>query len=75
VTVGRRTVARVALVTAQPVARASLGQRAGHFFSRWPTIALIALLLACSLQLAVLRHRATRRRRRGAGRRQGTEAA
>jgi D-alanyl-D-alanine carboxypeptidase (penicillin-binding protein 5/6) len=64
VRVAGRVVARVPLVTAGAVAAASLSQRASHFFSRPLTIALAVLLVACSLQLALMRRQAVRRRRR-----------
>jgi ABC-type transport system involved in cytochrome bd biosynthesis fused ATPase/permease subunit len=75
VRVGARVRARVPVVTAAAVPAASLTQRATSFFRRPLTLALAALLVACSLQLAVLRHRASRRRRRRSEHRRRTEAA
>jgi hypothetical protein len=67
-----RTVARVALVTGAAVPEATLTQRLSDFFGSTSSIVLIVALLACSLQLVLLRRRAIRRRRGPAG---GTEIA
>jgi serine-type D-Ala-D-Ala carboxypeptidase (penicillin-binding protein 5/6) len=64
VRVAGRVVARVPLLTTRAVTEASLSQRASHFVSRPLTIALAAVLAACSLQLALMRRQAVRRRRR-----------
>jgi D-alanyl-D-alanine carboxypeptidase (penicillin-binding protein 5/6) len=58
-----RVVARVPLVTAQALTRATLGERLGDYFSRPLTLALLAALVGCSLLLVLLRRRATGRRR------------
>lgn len=57
-----RTVARIRLVTARAVAKPTLGQRLRHYATGTVTIALLAGLLACSLLLAILQRRVTRRR-------------
>jgi D-alanyl-D-alanine carboxypeptidase (penicillin-binding protein 5/6) len=72
---GGAVVAQVPLVTAHAVSEATLGQRLGDYFSRPVTLALLAGLLACSLLLAILRRRATRRRQERVERRTGTEVA
>ena len=64
VRVAGHVVARVPLVTARPVAQATLSQRASHFMSRPLTIALVVVLLVGSLQLALMRRQAVRRKRR-----------
>ena len=58
-----RTIARVSLVTARAVPKPTLGQRLQHYATSTITVALLAGLLACSLLLAILQHRVTRRRR------------
>jgi D-alanyl-D-alanine carboxypeptidase (penicillin-binding protein 5/6) len=58
-----RVVDRVALVTARPVSAATAAQRLGDFLGRAGTILALALLVACSLILLLLRRRATGRRR------------
>jgi D-alanyl-D-alanine carboxypeptidase (penicillin-binding protein 5/6) len=60
---GREIIARVAVVTARPVAEAGLGTRLGDLVSRSQTIIAIVLLVVCSLPLVMLRRRAMRRRR------------
>jgi len=72
---GGRVVARVPLVTAQPIAAASLGQRLRDYFTRAWTLALLGGLLACSLLLVLLRRRARRRGRAGMEGRPGSEVA
>jgi D-alanyl-D-alanine carboxypeptidase (penicillin-binding protein 5/6) len=57
-----RVVDRVALVTAHAVAAATLGQRIGDYLGRGSTRAVLALLALCSLYLALMRRRFTRRR-------------
>lgn len=59
-----RPLARVALVTGRAVPKPTLGQRLRHYATSTITVALLAGLLVCSLLLAVLQHRVTRRRRR-----------
>jgi len=54
--------ARVAVVTARPVAEAGLGTRLADLIGRSQTIIALALLLACSLPLVMMRRRAMRRR-------------
>ena len=68
-------VERVPLVTAAPVAEASLTQRVTSYFGDWLTLVLVAILAVSTLQLALMRRRATRRRRARSRRRRGTEAA
>lgn len=75
VRVGGRVRGRVAIVTAAAVPRATLTQRATTFFTRPLTLVLVVLLIACSLQLALLRHRASRRRRPGSEHGRRTNAA
>ncbi len=61
---GRTAVlARVPVVTARPVAEASLGDRLDHTLGRSQTIVAMVLLLACSLPLLLLRRRAINRRK------------
>ena len=62
-----RIVARVPLVTAQPVDAATFLQRLGGFLGRPTTLALLAAFGACSLYLVLLRRRALRRRDSRAG--------
>jgi D-alanyl-D-alanine carboxypeptidase (penicillin-binding protein 5/6) len=57
-------VARVPLLTAAPVAEASLVTRLEDQMLRPQTLAALALLAACSLPLLMLRRRALRRRQR-----------
>ena len=59
---GKEVLARVPLVTAQPVAEAGLGTRLADLAGRSTTIIALVLLLACSLPLVLLRRRAMRRR-------------
>jgi D-alanyl-D-alanine carboxypeptidase (penicillin-binding protein 5/6) len=69
-------VARVPLVTAAPVAEASFGTRLSDFLDSGITRLLLVVIVGCSLQLAYLRYRATRRRRtRRAPRHREREAA
>ena len=70
-----RAVARVPLLTRAPVAAASLGDRVTSFFGSPLTVLLVAVLAGSTLQLALMRRRATRRRRARSRRRRGTEAA
>lgn len=58
-----RLLARVPVVTARPVAEAGLGTRLDDLLGRPQTIVALALLLACSLPLLLLRRRALRHRR------------
>lgn len=60
---GDEVIATVPVVTAEPVAEASLGARLGNFAGRSQTIVALIMLLACSLCLVMLRRRAMRRRR------------
>ncbi len=62
-----RTVARVPLVTAQPVDAATFLQRLGGFLGRTTTVLLLVAFAACSLYLVLLRRRALRRRQSRAG--------
>jgi D-alanyl-D-alanine carboxypeptidase (penicillin-binding protein 5/6) len=55
--------ARVPIVTAQPVAEAGLGDRLDDMLGRSQTIVAMILLLVCSLPLLLLRRRAINRRR------------
>jgi D-alanyl-D-alanine carboxypeptidase (penicillin-binding protein 5/6) len=57
-----RIVDRVALVTARDVAAATVGERIGDYLDRGSTRAVLALLALCSLYLALMRRRFTRRR-------------
>jgi D-alanyl-D-alanine carboxypeptidase (penicillin-binding protein 5/6) len=59
-----RTIAEVALVTQRALPKPTLGQRLRDYATRTLTLVLLAGLLACSLLLAILQHRVTRRRRR-----------
>jgi D-alanyl-D-alanine carboxypeptidase (penicillin-binding protein 5/6) len=61
VRVGRRVVERVPLVTATAVEEASLGDRVASVLSRPTSILLVALLLGCTVLLALLRRRVVRR--------------
>jgi D-alanyl-D-alanine carboxypeptidase (penicillin-binding protein 5/6) len=71
-----RAVGRAPLVTTRAVAAASLTDRVGSFFGNGLTLLLVAVLAGSTLQLALMRRRATRRRRAKARRgRRGTEAA
>ena len=63
VRVGGKALARVALVTARPVAEAGLSTRLGDLVSRSQTLIALVLLLVCSLPLVMLRRRAMHRRR------------
>jgi serine-type D-Ala-D-Ala carboxypeptidase (penicillin-binding protein 5/6) len=74
-TVHGRVRARVPLLTAAPVAKASLARRVVSFLGEWLTIVLIVVLAVSTLQLALMRRRAMRRRRARSRRRRGTEAA
>jgi len=49
-----------AALAAAPPAATSLGHRLGHYFSRGSTIALLGVLVVCSLLLFALRRRAVR---------------
>ena len=60
---GREVLARAPVVTARPVAEASLGTRLDDMLRRSQTIVALVLLLACSLPLVLLRRRALNRRR------------
>ena len=56
-----RTVARTPLVTATAVAEATLSDRLADVFSRPASMLLVALLLACTVSLVLLRRRVVRR--------------
>jgi D-alanyl-D-alanine carboxypeptidase (penicillin-binding protein 5/6) len=58
---------RVALVTERAVAAATLGQRVGDYLDRGLTRVALVMLALCSLYLALLRRRVTRRRNRAQG--------
>ena len=60
---GNETLARVPVVTARPIAEASLGTRLDDMLRRSQTIIALAALLVCSLPLVLLRRRALTRRR------------
>lgn len=60
---GREVLARVPVVTARPVAEASLGTRLDDMLRRSQTIVALVLLLVCSLPLLLLRRRVLNRRR------------
>lgn len=60
---GQEVLARVPVVTARPVAEASLGTRLDDMLRRSQTIVALVLLLVCSLPLVLLRRRALHRRR------------
>jgi len=60
---GDETLARVPVVTARPIAEASLGTRLDDLLRRSQTIIALVLLLVCSLPLLLLRKRALNRRR------------
>jgi serine-type D-Ala-D-Ala carboxypeptidase (penicillin-binding protein 5/6) len=60
---GDEVLARLPVVTAQPVAEAGLGTRLDDMLSRSQTIVALVLLLVCSLPLVLLRRRAINRRR------------
>lgn len=71
-------VARVPLVTAEEVAAPSIGDRLTSALGGWAVVGVVlalALAGACSLVVALRHRRRTRRRRDGAGRSGGTEAA
>jgi D-alanyl-D-alanine carboxypeptidase (penicillin-binding protein 5/6) len=57
-----RIVDRVALVTGHDVDAATLGQRVGDYLDRGSTRAVLAVLALCSLYLALMWRRFTRRR-------------
>lgn len=56
-----RTVARTPLVTATAVQEASVSERLADVLSRPAALLLVALLLACTVSLVLLRRRVTRR--------------
>ena len=60
---GDTVLARVPVVTARPVAEASLGTRLDDMLRRSQTIIALVALLVCSLPLLLLRRRALTRRR------------
>ena len=60
---GDETLARVPVVTARPIAEASLGTRLDDMLRRSQTIIALVALLVCSLPLVLLRRRALTRRR------------
>ncbi|MEA2141970.1 MAG: hypothetical protein QOI64_400 [Solirubrobacteraceae bacterium] len=60
---GDEVLARVPIVTARPVAEASLGTRLDDMLRRSQTIVALVALLVCSLPLLLLRRRALTRRR------------
>lgn len=68
VRVGGRVLADVPLVTAAALPRATAGQRLSDYFSRGLTIVLLAVLVGCSLLLAFLQRRVSRRSRLVVGR-------
>jgi D-alanyl-D-alanine carboxypeptidase (penicillin-binding protein 5/6) len=70
-----RTVARVPLVTTEPIAAASIGDRFRSALLSPLPLLLLALAGACSLHLALRRRRRIRRREERARRRGGTETA
>jgi Flp pilus assembly protein TadB len=51
-------------VTASAVAKATVGQRVRGWLGKTLTIVLLVALVACTVQLLVLRRRVARRRRR-----------
>jgi len=57
-----RVVDRVALVTARDIAAPTLGQRLGHYLGQSSTRVVLAVLAVCSLYLALMWRRFTRRR-------------
>jgi D-alanyl-D-alanine carboxypeptidase (penicillin-binding protein 5/6) len=57
-----RVVDRVALVTAHAIGAPTLGQRLGDYLGRSSTRAVLAVLALCSLYLALMWRRFTRRR-------------
>jgi serine-type D-Ala-D-Ala carboxypeptidase (penicillin-binding protein 5/6) len=57
-----RVVDRVALVTAHAISAPTLGQRLGDYLGRSSTRAVLAVLALCSLYLALMWRRFTRRR-------------
>jgi serine-type D-Ala-D-Ala carboxypeptidase (penicillin-binding protein 5/6) len=57
-----RVVDRVALVTRHEIAASTLGQRLGHYLGQSSTRAVLAVLALCSLYLALMWRRFTRRR-------------
>jgi D-alanyl-D-alanine carboxypeptidase (penicillin-binding protein 5/6) len=57
-----RVVDRVALVTAHDISAPTLAQRVGSYLGRGSTRAVLAVLALCSLYLALMRRRFTRRR-------------
>jgi D-alanyl-D-alanine carboxypeptidase (penicillin-binding protein 5/6) len=57
-----RVVDRVALVTARGISAPTLAQRAGSYLGRGSTRAVLAVLALCSLYLALMWRRLTRRR-------------
>ena len=61
VRVGRKVVERVPLVTADPVAEASLGDRVTTVLAEPTSILLVGLLVGCTVLLAILRRRVARR--------------
>ncbi len=63
-----RVLADVPLVTAAALPRATAGQRLSDYFSRGLTLALLAVLVGCSLLLAILQRRVSRRSRLVVGR-------
>ena len=60
---GEDVLARVPVVTARPIAEASLGTRLDDMLRRSQTMIALVLLLVCSLPLLLLRRRALQRRR------------
>jgi D-alanyl-D-alanine carboxypeptidase (penicillin-binding protein 5/6) len=62
-----KPVARVPLVTATTVAKATVGERVRGWLGKTLTIVLLSALVVCTVQLLLLRRRVARRRRRGAG--------
>ncbi|MFP5362822.1 MAG: D-alanyl-D-alanine carboxypeptidase family protein [Thermoleophilia bacterium] len=60
---GEEVLGRVPVVTARPVAEASLGDRLDDTLGRAQTLVAMVLLVVCSLPLLLLRRRAINRRR------------
>jgi D-alanyl-D-alanine carboxypeptidase (penicillin-binding protein 5/6) len=57
-----QVVARIPLVTARAIAAPTLTQRVGDYLGRGSTRAVLVVLALCSLYLALVRRRSTRRR-------------
>lgn len=70
----KRAVARIPLVTAAPVAEATFADRAEGWISSGFVIALLVVLVGCSVPLVLLRRRAVRRQQRRRAERGATVA-